>query len=365
MQNPTFVICDRCRAEGLAGEDPFEAFGALLDFEPVPRRSNRADGWDAEVQRAYIAALSLTGSDRAACRAVGKSAYGVTQLIAHEGSAGFRAARDEAFAMAADERSRRLAEGVQAVASEQSGWRPPDPPWANARQRGRPPGRAAPAVAHPEPAEESAQAEDQELALFQGLLENYLIKLRLEREARLEGRIVAADFHLRQVSWFEAVIDVASGGDGWRILFEFRKEGHHLIEIAETPMSKLLDIVRRDYWESCGDPPRPERPPEDLLIDHGGFSTEPPEATWGGLEQSHDEQRRVFEERHKQAAADQVLWEEAARRDYEERRASDAVSDLNPPRNGEGDHAKHGGGAGGAAAGMPDEEPHHAPGDSR
>jgi hypothetical protein len=73
----------------------------------------------------------------------------------------------------------------------------------------------------------------------------------------------------------------------------------------------------------------------------------------------------VFEERHKQAAADQVLWEEAARRDYEERRASDAVSDLNPPRNGEGDHAKHGGGAGGAAAGMPDEEPHHAPGDSR
>jgi hypothetical protein len=55
---PLPVICDRCRAEGLAGEDPFEAFGALLDFDPVPRRAHRADGWDAEVQRAYIAALS-------------------------------------------------------------------------------------------------------------------------------------------------------------------------------------------------------------------------------------------------------------------------------------------------------------------
>lgn len=82
---PLHVVCDRCRAEGLAGEDPFQAFGALIDFEPVPRRTKRADGWDPEVQRAFIAALSLTGSDRAAARAVGKSAYGVSQLIEHEG----------------------------------------------------------------------------------------------------------------------------------------------------------------------------------------------------------------------------------------------------------------------------------------
>src|SRR3954452_1525063 len=94
---PIPVVCDRCRAEGLAGEDPFEAFGALLDFEPVPRRMNRADGWDAEVQRAYIAALSLTGSDRAAARAVGKAAFGIKQLLNSPGSEGFAAAREEAM----------------------------------------------------------------------------------------------------------------------------------------------------------------------------------------------------------------------------------------------------------------------------
>jgi hypothetical protein len=38
MERPIFVVCDRCRAEGHSGEDPFQAFGALLDFDPVPRR---------------------------------------------------------------------------------------------------------------------------------------------------------------------------------------------------------------------------------------------------------------------------------------------------------------------------------------
>jgi len=66
MAQPILVICDRCRAEGAAGTDPFEAFGALLGFDPVPRRAHRADGWDPETQRACIAALSLTGNDRAA-----------------------------------------------------------------------------------------------------------------------------------------------------------------------------------------------------------------------------------------------------------------------------------------------------------
>src|SRR3954452_22933299 len=113
MPHPLFVICDRCRSEGLAGEDPFEAFGDLLDFEPVPRRKKRADGWDAEVQRAFVAALSLTGSYRQAARAVGKAAFGVDQLLRSPGSEGFAAACGQAMAMAADERSRRLAEGVR------------------------------------------------------------------------------------------------------------------------------------------------------------------------------------------------------------------------------------------------------------
>ena len=110
---PIPVVCDRCRAEGLSGADPFAAFGALLDFDPVPRRKTRPDGWDHECQRAFIAALSLTGSVRAACRAVGKSAFGAERLREAEGGESFAAAWEEAEAIAGDERSRRLAEGVE------------------------------------------------------------------------------------------------------------------------------------------------------------------------------------------------------------------------------------------------------------
>ena len=42
---PFPVLCDRCRAEGLAGEAVFAGLaglGDLLDFEPVPRRVERA-----------------------------------------------------------------------------------------------------------------------------------------------------------------------------------------------------------------------------------------------------------------------------------------------------------------------------------
>ena len=68
MHPPIPVICDRCRAEGFGNAEEFADFGDLLDFEPVPRRP-RADGWTPEVQRAFIAALAVTGSDRQAARA--------------------------------------------------------------------------------------------------------------------------------------------------------------------------------------------------------------------------------------------------------------------------------------------------------
>jgi hypothetical protein len=65
------VICDKCRAEGMAGDEAFSGVPEILDFEPVPRRA-RADGWRPEHQRAFIAALAITGSPRQAARAVGK-----------------------------------------------------------------------------------------------------------------------------------------------------------------------------------------------------------------------------------------------------------------------------------------------------
>lgn len=312
------VICDRCRAEGQAGADPFAAFGALLDFDPVPRRAVRADGWDAEVQRAYIAALSLTGSDRAACRAVGRSAFGVTQLLAHEGSAGFKAAREAALAMAADERSRRLAEGVRAVAAEQAGWRPPDPPWAAAASR-----RSTPPP--PPPAPDEAESEEEAFAWLEQLVGKYAMKVGQERTARLAGKIVAADYYLRQLTWIEVAIDLIGTG-GVNVLAEFRHRDHHLIAIAETPFSRLLDEARRIKWAELGAPPRPEHPPRRYLVQHDGYATEPNEYTGGGRPGTDEEQLAAFKEQHRRDAEAQIAWEAEALEDYERRTAAAAAA---------------------------------------
>ncbi|HEV2079230.1 MAG TPA: hypothetical protein VGR19_04960 [Allosphingosinicella sp.] len=368
---PISVICDLCRAQGQSGEDPFEAFGSLLAFDPVPRRSARSDGWDEQVQRAYIAALSLTGSKRAACRAVGRSAFGVDQLLACPGSEGFRAAHDEAMAIAADERSRRLAEGLRTVAAEQSGWRPPDPPWAQARaerdrtatpRRGRRRGyvqaeahlHAAPHGACPEPVEGDEPTPEMDKMLTQ-IIHIYLLKVEAERKARIEGRIIEADFYLRQLTFLEVGFDLLSG-DGFKALNDFRIDRQPLVQIAETPFSKVMGEMRRGLWADMGDPSRPEHPPARYLVDRGRYKLEPQEHIRGGPKAERERQERELEERHRQDAAAQLKWEEEARREFEERR--DSMS--SPSFLGEGDRPKDGGGAGGEADGRP-EPPQQGP----
>ncbi|HYJ52787.1 MAG TPA: hypothetical protein VEW04_06415, partial [Allosphingosinicella sp.] len=140
MSIPIPRICERCRAAGVAGEDLFARYAALLDFEPVPRRP-RADGWDAEVQRAFIVALAATGSPRQAAAAVGKAQFGVEQLKKAKGNEGFMAAYARALAVHEEEKSRRLAEGLAAVAAPAASWQAPKPAWAWAKSRAM--GRAA------------------------------------------------------------------------------------------------------------------------------------------------------------------------------------------------------------------------------
>ena len=298
-ESPVPVICDRCRAEGRVGADPFEAFGALLDFDPVPRRTARADGWDAEVQRTFVAALSLTGSYRQAARAVGKAAFGADQLLRHEGSEGFRAACEEAMALAADERSRRLAEGLRTVAAEQAGWRPADPPWAKARSR------AAQPLPEEEAAEESAESGREHF--LETVLVKYLLKVDQERRSRLEGRIVEADLYVRQLTWLEVALDLASG-DGLRFLRDFRHSGRALGDIAETPMSQLLGAARRRIWARFGEPPRPLHPPPGRLVEEDGFSTEPLEPC-REFGRAGDEARQRDADAQAAAAAAQAEWE--------------------------------------------------------
>jgi hypothetical protein len=327
---PLFVICDRCRTEGLAGEDPFLAFGALLDFEPVPRRARRADGWDSEVQRAYIAALSLTGTDRAACRAVGKSAFGVTQLLDHEGSEGFRAARDEALSMAADERSRRLAEGVRAVAAEQAGWRPPAPPWSRAASRSAPP------LPPGQPPEDPDVDGKEALRWLERMLHLYLIKLESERSARLEGHVAAADLYVRQATAIEVMMDLAAAGFGlpvFEMIGNLNVEGVHFIHVAETPFSRLLDEARRGHWQARGEPARPE-PPSHLFKPYHGVALEPCDQAYGGRELSLDDQWRAFAAQHARDAEALIEWEARARQEASEWRARVEAEETPSPFRG-------------------------------
>ncbi|MGE0290577.1 MAG: hypothetical protein AB7I42_29865 [Bradyrhizobium sp.] len=319
MAHPIPLICDRCRASGAAGDDPFACYADLLDFAPVPRRP-RADGWDGEVQRAFIAALAATGSARQAAHAVGRAQFGVDQLKKAKGNEGFMAAFARALDYAAEEKSRRLREGLIAVAGPAARWRPPLPAWGHAATR-----QAAPPPAY----NDEAETEAARLAWLADLVRKYLLKVGQEREARLAGQVVAADFYLRQLTWLEVALDLMGSG-GFKVLTEFRKGDHHLVDIAETPFSRILDAARREKWAALGEPPRPQHPPRDRLVDHDGFSTEPLEHTEGGRPESHEEQQAAFEAEHKRQAEAQIEWEAEARRDFERRRDSGADHNQEP-----------------------------------
>jgi hypothetical protein len=111
------VICDACRASGTAGEDPFTHLADLLSFTPVNRRA-RADGWDAERQRAFIAALAVTGSPRQAARAIGKHAFGAEQLRKARGGSSFATAWDAALDIARECELAGLRDGLTELAAE-------------------------------------------------------------------------------------------------------------------------------------------------------------------------------------------------------------------------------------------------------
>lgn len=111
------VICDRCRATGTAGEADFAHLGDLLDFAAVPRKTRRVDGWTPDRQRAFVAALSASGSPRRAALAIGMAPWGAEQLRKAKGSEGFRAAWDQAMAIAERNGAMRLSSGVADVAA--------------------------------------------------------------------------------------------------------------------------------------------------------------------------------------------------------------------------------------------------------
>jgi hypothetical protein len=316
---PFPVLCDRCRAEGLAGEAEFAelaGLGDLLDFDPVPRKVERADGWTPDIQRAYVAALAVTGSERQACAVVERAAWGVHQLRKVEGSESFLAACDKAMEIYRErERVRRSDNLLAAAHGEVARTRGrPRLAWTGAQTRAGPP---------PSPPEDPAREEERRREFLARILRLYSIKLKQEREARLSGKVAAADFYARQITFIEAWADLLGTGL-FRELTEWREGGHALHDIVQTPMSRLLDQVRREHFARCGDPERPPPPAPDLLVDHGRFSTEPLEYRTSDSDRTMNEQAQDFAERHRRDAEAQVEWEAKARQDYERRRDSAA-----------------------------------------
>ncbi len=341
--DPPFpVLCDRCRAEGLAGEAEFAelaGLGDLLDFEPVPRRVARADGWTPEIQRAYVAALAVTGSERQAAHAVGRAQFGVAQLRRAEGNESFLAACDKALEIWRERERVRRSDTLLAAAHGEA-----------ARTRGRPhlawSGAATRHLPPPPPGEpaESRDAEARERAnrhFILTLLKKHDVKLAQERQARLEGRIVEADFYLRQITWLEVAIDLGTG-DGFAVFADLRAGKYNLVDVVETPMSRMFAVARRARWQEAGELDRPECPTRERLRDHGRFTTQDGESWSSGADpQSHAEwhQDRIAE--HEAAARAQAEWEEKshkeseARRDYERRRDSDAANNQEPGEAGQ------------------------------
>jgi hypothetical protein len=258
-------------------EDP--EIAALLDFEPVPRKCPRRDGWSPENQRGYIVELALTGNVEQAAYAVGLTGNGAYQLRKCVGAEGFGDAWAGAVAL------------------------------YKARQRGR---TAAPraAVGRPGAGPAVDQVDWQEFA--DGLLRKYWLKLEQERKARLEGDIVEADFCVRQLTWVEVALDL--GGNAVFVLKALKRGENHVGDIVATPMSVLLDSVRRTFWAENGEPERPPMPP---LGEHDGeVSTGLPQTYMRERDgPDYDAFRRREVHEAEVAAEAQRAWEEKARAD--------------------------------------------------
>ena len=310
------VICDRCRTTGGAGDGDFSHLGDLLEFEPVAVRP-RANGWDPDAQRAFIALLATTGSKRSSALAIGRNVHGFEQLLKRPDGAGLKLAFERAMAIYQQNGAMKIATGVADAAARNAQMTPPS------RLRG---------LAPPVP-EEPTISEEQQLEALDSIARKFIAKVWQERKARLTGRIVEADFYLRQITFIEIALDLGASNLG-RSPFEFlgtcRRGDHGLLQIAETPFSRILDERRRQLWEDVGEPERPEHPPLRTLIDHGSHSTNVDTNAYGALthpaagytqeqwaEIGHEEQVQARKAEFEAEAAAQVEWEAKARAEFE------------------------------------------------
>jgi hypothetical protein len=326
MPTPIPVLCDRCQASGIAGEGDFAALGDLLDFEPVALQVERVDGWSPECQRAFIAALSVLGSADRAAKAVGKSATGAERLRRLPGSESFARAWERAKAISYEKGTLRLANSLRTAKAD----------------------RTAPAPkATPEPSEaDRLDTERKAQAIFDSIFRHYRNRIALERETRLEGKVVEADFYVRQITGLEILLDlICTGHDPLPLMEKLGAAGDEYVDIAETWLSRLLDEARRRIWAEQGEPERPPLLTDEQTIDRGGYKLFADQSLRGGPDWR--ERERAQKAGYEAAARAQVEWEEKARREaaaWRERLAAAAAPagagapapEAEPPPPGEG-----------------------------
>jgi hypothetical protein len=286
-----------------AADDP--EIAALLNFTPVPRGVIREDGWDPASQRGFIAWLAATGNVIKAAKAVGRSESGAKQLRREDEGGGFGVAWSRAIALY---RSRN-GETVQP---------PPQAPPAGNRHARR--AQQSRTRRHGHAREDGADEEAPELEeaekleLLDEIFKRYLVKLQAERTSRLEGRIVEADFYVRQLTHIELILDV--GGRTGELLNSLSWDGLHLLQVSATPGSVIFEKKRRRYWQEKGEADRP--PPAPLGRHNELFSTGRDD-----YDPARDGDRKDWERRqqakHRLAAEAQAEWEERARAEAEAR----------------------------------------------
>ena len=295
-----------------AADDP--EIAALLTFTPVPRGVKRADGWGPAEQRGFIAWLAATGNVIKAAKAVGRGESGAKQLRREDESGGFGVAWGRAMALY---RSRN---GIVDP-------RPPQAPaFGNRHARRAQQARARRHGQDSQPGEEPPELDEAEkLELLEEIFKRYLIKLEAERTARLDGRIVEADFYVRQLTHIELILDV--GGRVQELLDGLSWDGLHLVQVSATPGSAYMEKLRRAYWLEKGEA---DRPPPAPLGDHNerfstGADTYDPE---------RDGDYKTWERRQKEkqrlAAEAQREWEDRARAEAAARQPGPAAPDPAP-----------------------------------
>jgi hypothetical protein len=159
--------------------------------------------------------------------------------------------------------------------------------------------------------------QDETMELLAHLVSKFMRKVGEERTARLSGDVVAADFALRQITCLEVAFDLMSAGagvDGWQAMYDIRRGGHGILQIADTEMSRILDDARRAQWADMGEPERPEHAPARYLTDHGDHRTEVRAFELGEDRAGREEELRARVEMLAREAAAQIKWESSQRR---------------------------------------------------